>query len=141
MVATNIDDVFQRAVNDRNKSRSFGSVDPPMKLSDIFAARANLQNRKSGGGGSLVVNEMLKLMPYLMVFVVWRMMVGRYDGSQEEIVQSWLLILINFIPKSKVQTQMADFRGICLLETMSKWYMGVVIRMVNRQFYPWKFVV
>ena len=96
-----------------------------MKLADVFAGRANLQHGKSGGGGSLVVNEMLKWMPYLMVFLVWRMMVGRYDGSQDEIVQSWLLVLVNFIPKTKVQTQMADFRGICLLETMSKWYMGV----------------
>ena len=69
LVDTNIDDVFQRAVNARNQSRSFGSVDPPMKLSDVFAGRANLQHGKSGGGGSLVVNEMLKFMPYLMVFL------------------------------------------------------------------------
>ena len=66
LVDTNIDDVFQRAVNARNQSRSFGSVDPPMKLSDVFAGRANLQHGKSGGGGSLVVNEMLKSMPCLM---------------------------------------------------------------------------
>ena len=50
LVDTNIDDVFHRAVNARNQSRSFGSVDPPMKLADVFAGRANLQNGKSGGG-------------------------------------------------------------------------------------------
>ena len=43
---TNIDDVFQRAVNARNQNRSVGSVDPPMKLADVFAGRANLQNGK-----------------------------------------------------------------------------------------------
>ena len=141
LVHDNIEDVFLKAQKRLEDCRKLGNVDPPLLIGDVLAARASLQKGKAAGGGTPIVNEMVKLFPYLLLFVLWTMMCGRYDGSQTEVMTSWLLILVNFIPKQQKLKSIKHFRGVCLLETISKLYMAVLIRMVSRQFDPWKFIV
>ena len=74
-------------------------VHPRFALYDVFQARMKMRKGGCGGGGSVLVPEMLRLLPLTFVYVVWRVMRARFLGITGENIASWCLILVTFLHK------------------------------------------
>ena len=83
---------------------------------------------------------MLKALPLIFVFLIYKIFFQRYLGHQVEHVVSWRSIILSFINKEAKPTKMSHFRGVCLLDVLSKMFMSVLVMVLKRQAAPlhWK---
>ena len=110
-----------------------GRPAPRLTLQDVVDARAKL-SASGANGCSGVVGALLKVLPLTFLFVLLQVFQDRFAGVVVEDVKSWstiVLILLNKIPNPAV---FDHFRGISLLDVVSKLYMGCLMRIVAR--YP-----
>jgi hypothetical protein len=92
-----------------------------------------LQSNKAGGGKDDLVYEMVQGLPLCFVSVFWRLFDARFRGEVFEDIESWRWLLLTFLPKERNPTALKDFRGICLMSALSKWYMSAVILLAKAQ--------
>ena len=76
-------------------SRFFNDNGKNDLLPDMFSARARLRNNKMGGDDNLVP-EMLKLLPPLMVYILYTYFWSRICGATIA-PESWTMVLICWI--------------------------------------------
>ena len=68
-----------------------------------FEARALMSRGKSAGGESCLVVEMLLALPFNVVMHIARLFSERFEGVKTESIESWVTILLCFIPKVKIR--------------------------------------
>ena len=79
-----------------------------------------------------MVNEWIKSMPVTLLFRFVEVFNARMLGLEIEVMQSWLLLILIPFRQALRACKFGDFRGIALLECMSKFYMSVVMNVVRR---------
>ena len=79
-----------------------------------------------------MVPEMLLALSWLQVELVHEMFVLRFGGDLRGETFSWRHLLIVFLPKCRQALEMNDFRGICLLDVLGKWYMQGLMMLFRR---------
>ena len=107
-------------------------VQPQIMLKDMVDARARLKTNKSGGGNSLIVNELISALPMTVIFWLMGLFNRRLYGIQCEEVISWMVLVLVFLNKTRRPGAMNELRGISLLDTLSKYYMGCIMCMTKR---------
>ena len=105
--------------------KSAGTLLPTFLPSDVFMASAKLKKGKSNGGKSTIVAEMLKALPLVFIFLIYKIFFQRYLGHQVEHVVSWCSIILSFINKEAKPTNMTHFRGVCLLDILATFHVSV----------------
>ena len=113
---------------------------PVLTFDVVLRARTLFQSNKVGGGKDEIVYEMIQGLPLCVVSVLWRLFDARYKGEVYEDMESWRWLLLIFLPKERHPTTLKDFRGICLMSALSKWYMSAVVLLAKAQPTPlsWK---
>ena len=101
-------------------------------MEDVVMARSGLNSGKASGGGSPLVNEWIKSMPVTLMFWFVEVFNACMLGQKIEVMQSWQLLILILLRKNPRACKFGDFRGIVLLECMSKFYMSVVMNVVRR---------
>ena len=106
-------------------------------LPDVFASRARVRNNR-GGGDDNVVPEMLKLIPPLTVYDIYRYLLMKLSGATLA-PSSWLIVVLCWIQKELHPKLFKHLRGIALMSCMSKWMMALVMRMCRKTPMPRSF--
>ena len=119
-----------------------GHKPPNMSVNHVLEARARIRGNKSAGGGELVVPDILRALPIMVVFMVATLLARRYKAQRENIA-TWAQIIMSFIPKEATTVSMKKYRGISLLACMRKWYLGVLMQLVGASPMPvlWRHVL
>ena len=109
---------------------------PVLTFAIVLQARAMLQSNKVSGGKDAIVYEMIQSLPLCVVAVFWRMFDARFQGETWEDNESWRWIILIFLQKVRDPRTLTDFRGICLMSAVSKWYMCSVVSLAKAQPVP-----
>lgn len=103
-----------------------------MSLEDVLVAKSTMTKGTSSGGDSLINTEMLCIFPIVFTFWIYFVFRARFFGKLIS-PASWLLIVMIFFSKSMHPRCFDHFRGIALLDNISKWYSGAIVRNITRQ--------
>ena len=95
----------------------------------VLQARSRLCNDK-GSGDDGVVTELLKAIPPLLVYNVWWWFCARLEGWTH-CPGSWKKILAVWLKKVARANMFSHMRGVCLLSTVSKWFMACCMMIGN----------
>ena len=99
----------------------------------MLDAKSGLSNETASGGGSKVVNEHLHVMPLQFFFWLLSVFALRFDTAICKSPASWRKIVMVFLAKQQAPYMFKHFRGIALLEIVSKFYMGTVVICLQKQ--------
>jgi hypothetical protein len=103
----------------------------------VLRGKARLSKNSSSGGGSVMVGEMLRSLPYCVVIMVHYLFAARYMADSPELMVSWHTIIIVFLAKIRGPKRMDEHRGISLLDVFSKWYTSCLVLMLSEYPRPW----
>ena len=105
---------------------------PCITLEDIVKARAKLAKSNTNGGKSGTVNEWIVALHMALLFSLLIVFNATKRREIVEILPSWLTLTLIFFNKKTRPTCMKEFRGIGLLDCMSKSFMGCLMMVARK---------
>eukprot|EP00969_Alexandrium_andersonii_P058652 2585511-Alexandrium_andersonii.AAC.1 len=88
---------------------------------------------------------MLKELPMIAIYLIAHLFAQRYSDGFSTPIESWSTIILVFIPKGHVPLvpSLKQFRGICLLSVLGKWYSTCLVLMMEARPKPphWRAVL
>ena len=109
---------------------------PPILIEDVLETKAQMTKGSTNGGKSIVVSELLHFFPLLSSFWFLGVIRGKHIGEEIKSPTSWRHIIMIFLAKVFSPTQCKQFRGISLLDTLSKFFCGVLVTYISRILKP-----
>ena len=129
-VGEGMNEKIDETIRDFTRAADFwerdGMEPPPMTIAHVLRARSTLKMGSSGGGDGLVAEVLLNL-PLTVVAIVHSHFVARYRGWWVEDLPQWRELLMFFLQKIKNVKNVKDYRGVTLLNLLSKWYCGTLM--------------
>ena len=140
------DDVIPNMVRELRQEQKdleqLGCLPPRMTIDCLLWSRSKQSTNRTNGSDSIIVPEMLKLIPITFIYVLLTLFVARYHGDVNEWLPSWAVIVFSFIEKVSRPKRVKDFRGVCLLDCFAKLFMSTLVQMAMKVLLPpqWKLV-
>jgi len=109
-----------------------------MNISHVLADRGRMTRNESTGGGSRITTDMIHLLPMSVVFVLATLFCERACRPRSEVcdpdvgyLMSRATTVMLLLPECGRPTCLDEFRGIALLNVLSKWYMASLMCMLD----------
>ena len=114
-----------------------------MRIDHVLQARSMAKRGKCAGGGMPITAECLKFLPLNAVYAVFCIFRSRYEHTEPISVHDlpkWREILLASLRKGKLLKELSDWRSVCNINMMLKWYLPVLVLMVSEMPEPmaWK---
>ena len=108
------------------KAESEGRHPPRMTDAVILQAAARMSSGRAAGGCTDIVAEMIKSLPWSTKLMIGEMFRLRYNGGYTSNT-SWTRIVICLLAKVSSPKKFSDYRGVGLLDVLSKWDMTCIV--------------
>ena len=108
-----------------------GLPPPELDISTVLSTRAQLRCGACGDS-DLLVPEVWKSLPLVMVLVIWQLFRDRIIKGRGAVSSFWKRIRLIGIPKVHKPLTLEEFRFISLTPSLQKWYLRCVMEMIGR---------
>ena len=82
--------------------------------------------------------DMIAVLPLTFVFMFLEVCTRRFFGGEElmQAPSSWRHIMMIFLNKVGMPCKFTEFRGVAMLDSLSKWYMAALVISIAEQVNP-----